>query len=46
VDCGTYGNHDFDFGPDELVKLAEASGMPWIMTNVVDARNGFDCFFI
>jgi len=38
VDCGVYGNHDFDFGPDELIKLAEASGLPWVMTNVVDTR--------
>jgi 5'-nucleotidase len=38
VDCAVYGNHDFDFGPDELVKLAKDCGMPWVMTNVVDTR--------
>ena len=40
VDCAVYGNHDFDFGPDELVKLAKDCGMPWVMTNVVDTRKG------
>eukprot|EP00667_Euglena_gracilis_P001460 EG_transcript_1460 len=35
-DCGVYGNHDFDFGVEDLVKLAGMCGMPWVMTNVVD----------
>jgi len=34
--CGVYGNHDFDFGVEELVKLAAACELPWVMTNVVD----------
>ena len=38
VDCGVYGNHDFDFGPDELIKLARECEMPWVMTNVDDTR--------
>ncbi len=39
-DCGVYGNHDFDFGVEELVKLAAQCELPWVMTNVVDASKG------
>lgn len=38
--CGVYGNHDFDFGVEELVKLAAACELPWVMTNVVDTSGG------
>eukprot|EP00906_Rhabdomonas_costata_P004931 RCo007397 len=38
VDAGMFGNHDFDFGVEELQQLAEGCGMPWVMTNLVDAR--------
>eukprot|EP00906_Rhabdomonas_costata_P011405 RCo016233 len=40
VDCAVYGNHDFDFGPEELIKLAGPCEIPWIMSNVIDTRNG------
>jgi len=29
-----YGNHDFDFGLDNLHKLAEECNFPWLMSNV------------
>eukprot|EP00906_Rhabdomonas_costata_P004932 RCo007399 len=38
VDAGMFGNHDFDFGVDELRQLADGCDMPWVMTNLVDAR--------
>ena len=36
VDVAVYGNHDFDFGVENLEKLAEQCKFPWLMSNVVD----------
>ena len=38
--CAVYGNHDFDFGVDELSKLTGLSNCPWLMTNIIDIRTG------
>eukprot|EP00755_Sulcionema_specki_P022013 Sspe_Gene.75476::Locus_47157_Transcript_1_1_Confidence_1.000_Length_3309::g.75476::m.75476/K01081/E3.1.3.5; 5'-nucleotidase len=40
MQCAVYGNHDFDFGVDELIKLSEACTFPWIISNVVDNNTG------
>lgn len=40
LDVDTFGNHDFDMGPDQLTKLVEASEFPWVSANVVDKRTG------
>ncbi|WP_261305148.1 bifunctional metallophosphatase/5'-nucleotidase [Paenibacillus andongensis] len=40
LDVDTYGNHDFDMGPDQLSKLVKASQFPWVSANAVDKRSG------
>lgn len=40
LDVDTYGNHDFDMGPDQLSKLVKASQFPWVSANAVDKRTG------
>ncbi|MFM1651408.1 5'-nucleotidase C-terminal domain-containing protein [Brevibacillus sp. B_LB10_24] len=39
VDVDTFGNHDFDMGPEQLKKLVAASTFPWVSANVTD-KNG------
>ncbi|CAH1780293.1 unnamed protein product [Owenia fusiformis] len=34
VQCAVYGNHDFDFGVDELLEVTENTNFPWLMSNV------------
>lgn len=36
LDYATLGNHEFDFGPDELLKRMKESKFQWISANVVD----------
>ncbi|XP_028410070.1 uncharacterized protein LOC114532703 [Dendronephthya gigantea] len=36
INAAVYGNHDFDFGVDELVDFANESNFPWLMSNVFD----------
>lgn len=40
IDVACYGNHDFDFGVDELVDMAAACNFPWLISNVVDKVTG------
>ena len=40
VHCAVYGNHDFDFGLDRLVDMAQRTTFPWLMSNVVDNETG------
>src|SRR5215210_2660332 len=39
LDYSTLGNHEFDFGPDELLKRMKESRFQWLAANVVD-RDG------
>ncbi len=34
VDAATFGNHEFDYGPDELAKRVRESRFPWVVSNV------------
>jgi len=34
VGCAVFGNHDFDFGVDTLVKYSNQCKFPWLMSNV------------
>ncbi|KAK7204593.1 5'-nucleotidase [Myxozyma melibiosi] len=34
VDVAVYGNHDFDFGVEQLIKLKSDCDFPWMMSNV------------
>lgn len=38
LDVNTYGNHEFDMGPDQLAKMVEASDFQWVSANVMDKR--------
>ena len=37
-DAETFGNHDFDFGPERTLELVRDSPQPWLSTNIY--RNG------
>lgn len=36
VHCACYGNHDFDFGVDNLIDFARRTDFPWLISNVLD----------
>jgi len=38
LDYATYGNHEFDFGPDVLAQRVAESKFGWIAANVIDKR--------
>ena len=38
IACACYGNHDFDFGVDALLRLKGACDFPWLISNIADAR--------
>src|SRR6185503_1630542 len=40
LDYATFGNHEFNFGPDVLVQRIKESKFGWIATNVIDKRTG------
>lgn len=40
LDYATFGNHEFDFGPDVLVERIKESKFSWIAANVIDTRTG------
>ena len=40
LDYATLGNHEFDFGPDELMKRIRESKFKWIAANVMDKNSG------
>ncbi len=35
IDVACYGNHDFDFGEDRLVEIAQQTCFPWTLANAV-----------
>ena len=40
LDLATFGNHEFDFGPDILKERMRESRFTWVSANVVDRRTG------
>ncbi len=40
LDYAVFGNHEFDFGPDELLKRIKESRFTWLGTNVIDKQSG------
>ena len=40
LDLATFGNHEFDFGPDVLTQRIKESRFQWIASNVIDRRTG------
>ncbi len=40
LDYATFGNHEFDFGPEVLLERIKESKFGWIAANVIDKRTG------
>ncbi len=40
LDMATLGNHEFDFGDDELIKRMGEATFEWVVSNVVDTNTG------
>src|SRR3954454_8720145 len=40
LDYATYGNHEFDFGPDVLRDRMRESKFGWVAANVIDNKTG------
>eukprot|EP01068_Selenidium_serpulae_P008637 Selendium_serpulae@DN5034_c0_g1_i2.p1 len=40
IHTATLGNHDFDFGVDQLEYLSGSTRFPWILSNVLDISTG------
>ncbi|HWN09011.1 MAG TPA: bifunctional UDP-sugar hydrolase/5'-nucleotidase [Pyrinomonadaceae bacterium] len=40
LDYSAIGNHEFDFGPDELEKRIKESKFKWLAANVIDKNTG------
>ncbi len=40
LDYATFGNHEFDFGPDVLRERMRESHFKWLASNVIDKRTG------
>ncbi len=40
LDYSTFGNHEFDFGPEVLQQRMNESKFKWIAANVIDTRTG------
>lgn len=36
----TFGNHELDYGPDNLLEQVRASAFPWVSANVLDRATG------
>jgi len=40
IDVACFGNHDFDFGSEELAEMSQATNFPWLVSNVVEKATG------
>jgi 5'-nucleotidase len=40
LDYSTFGNHEFDFGPDVLRQRMKESQFKWVAANVIDKKTG------
>lgn len=40
IDYATFGNHEFDFGPDVLKERISDSKFKWICANIIDKKTG------
>jgi 5'-nucleotidase len=40
LDYATFGNHEFDFGPDVLKERMRESRFGWVAANVIDTKTG------
>jgi 5'-nucleotidase len=40
LDYATFGNHEFDFGPEVLLERIKESRFGWVASNVIDKKTG------
>jgi 5'-nucleotidase len=40
LDVATFGNHEFDFGPETMLARMSESRFPWVSANVLDRATG------
>lgn len=40
LDYATFGNHEFDFGPEVLMERIKESRFGWVAANVIDTKTG------
>ena len=40
IDCACFGNHEFDFGKDELNNFVTETDFPWVVSNVKERDSG------
>src|SRR5690348_3278852 len=38
VQCAVFGNHDFDYGLENLIKVTDGTNFPWLISNVLDVE--------
>ena len=43
-DAGTFGNHDFDYGPDAARRIVRDSPQTWVSANVYEGADGDERF--
>lgn len=36
VHCAVFGNHEFDYGVDNLIEFVKRTTFPWLLSNVID----------
>lgn len=36
VHCAVFGNHEFDYGVDNLIEFTRRTTFPWLLSNVID----------
>lgn len=36
VHCAVFGNHEFDYGVDNLIEFTRLTEFPWLLSNVID----------
>lgn len=36
VHCAVFGNHEFDYGVDNLIDFTKRTSFPWLLSNVID----------
>lgn len=39
ISAACIGNHDLDFGVDELIELTHKTNFPWLLSNVLDIEH-------
>ena len=46
LDATSYGNHEFDFGPERLVRQQLRANFPFLAVNIIETRTGIEPFWV